>query len=105
VDATVALLLSVLAGWLSTGAVAILKRLTGVADTAVGAVLKKFQPLVALGLTALLPILWGLLSLPSPVPDVATVINAPIGTLVGIVLAELTAILKKKLTGDKTPAG
>jgi hypothetical protein len=109
----ITLILSSLAGWAATGLVALIKKWTGFADLAIGGFLKKLQPLVALGITLalkfLLPVVCGWLALTAACPTSDQLINAPVGTVVGIVLAELVQLVKKWLTGDKslpaTPTG
>jgi len=92
------MVLNVVVGAIAAAGTALIKNgLFGGLDSAIGAVLKKFQPFLALGLSALLPALWHLLPASGvPVPDVSTLINAPLATVIGIVLAELVAIVKAK---------
>lgn len=98
VTSPLAIVLNALVGAIAAAGVALIKNgIFGGLDSAIGSVLKKFQPFVALILSALLPALWHLLPANGvPVPDVSALINAPLATVIGIVLAELVALVRGK---------
>jgi hypothetical protein len=94
----VAVIANVVVGALAAGLTALVKYgVLSVVDAPVAALLKKFQPFVTLVLAALLPALWHLLPANGvPVPDVTQVVNAPVATILGVVIAELVALVRGK---------
>lgn len=88
-------LLAWIGGIASVAILGTVKKVTGVADTKIGAVLKPIQPVVALGLATALPYVTHALHLTSQV-DATQLAAAPTGTIIGIVAAELLSKLQKQ---------
>ena len=99
-------LLMVLAGIASSAILGLFKKATGIADTALGSVLKPLQPLLVLGLTVALPMLGTVLHL-TDMPTATAIMAAPASTLLAIVLREIAVKLKARYApvGDKSTPG
>lgn len=92
------LVINTVVGAIAAGITALIKYgVTGGLDAKLAALFKKFQPFLALGLSAVLPALWKLLpQVGIPVPDVTALTSAPLATVIGVVIAELVAWLRTK---------
>jgi hypothetical protein len=69
------------------------KKYTGLLDTAAGVILKPIQPLIVLGLTAVLPLAVGVFHL-HDIPSATVIASAPVSAILAIVLREIAVRLK-----------